>query len=73
MKNVNHKNSEKVENPHTFTSDTNCSVLIKEQLKSSSGKYFFFQRFYLFIHKRHTEREAETQAKGETGSLRGAR
>ena len=27
---------------------------------------------YLFIHERHREREAETQAKGETGSVWGA-
>ena len=26
----------------------------------------------LFIHERHTEREAETQAEGEAGSLQGA-
>ena len=30
----------------------------------------FLKRFYLFIHERHTEREAETQAEGEAGSLR---
>ena len=33
---------------------------------------FFFLRFYLFIHERHTQREAETQVEGEAGSLRGA-
>ena len=32
----------------------------------------FFLRFYLFIHERHTEREAETQAEGEAGSMQGA-
>ena len=26
---------------------------------------FFFLRFYLFIHERHRDREAETQAEGE--------
>ena len=26
------------------------------------------KRFYLFIHERHREREAETQAEGEAGS-----
>ena len=30
----------------------------------------FFKRFYLFI--RDTEREAETQAEGEAGSVQGA-
>ena len=30
--------------------------------------FFFFKRFYLFIH-RHTQREAETQAEGEAGSM----
>lgn len=31
--------------------------------------FFFFLRFYLFIHERHREkREAETQAEGEAGS-----
>ena len=33
----------------------------------------FFLMFYLFIHERHTEREAETQPEGEAGSLQGAR
>ena len=31
-----------------------------------------FLRFYLFIHERHAEREAETKAEGEAGSLQGA-
>ena len=37
--------------------------------------FFFFLRFYLFIHDSHTERdrEAETQAEGEAGSMLGAR
>ena len=30
--------------------------------------FFFFLRFYLFIHDSHREREAETQAEGEAGS-----
>ena len=34
--------------------------------------YFFFSRFYLFIHERQREREAETQAEGEAGSMQGA-
>ena len=33
----------------------------------------FFLRFYLFIHERHREREAETPAEGEAGSMRKAR
>ena len=32
--------------------------------------FLFFKIFYLFIHERH--REAETEAEGEAGSLRGA-
>ena len=35
--------------------------------------YYFFLRFYLFIHGRQREREAETQAEGEAGSVQGAR
>ena len=42
--------------------------LRKEEIECS-----FFKRFYLFIHKRHTQREAETQAEGEAGSIQGAR
>ena len=33
---------------------------------------YFFLRFNLFIHERHTHREAETQAEGEAASLWGA-
>ena len=33
----------------------------------------FLKRFYLFIHERHKEREADTQAEGEAGSMQGAR
>ena len=32
-------------------------------------KPFFFLIFYLFILERHKEREAETQAEGEAGSM----
>ena len=35
--------------------------------------FYFFKDFYLFIHKRHTHTEAETQAEGEAGSMLGAR
>ena len=34
-----------------------------------SHYYYFFLRFYLFIHDRHREREAETQAEREAGSM----
>ena len=34
---------------------------------------FSSKTFYLFIHERHREREAETQAEGEAGSMQGAR
>ena len=37
--------------------------------KSSDVMSLFSPRFYLFIHERHTEREAETQAEGEGGSM----
>ena len=33
---------------------------------------FFFLRFYLFNHERHTLRAAEAQAEGEAGSMQGA-
>ena len=39
-------------------------------VKPAPLKLFFFKRLYLFIHERHTE--AETQAEGEAGFLRGA-
>ena len=35
--------------------------------------FYFFLRFYLFIHDRHRETETETQAEGEAGSMQGAR
>ena len=39
--------------------------------KVGCGKlFFFFLRFYVFIHERH--REAEAQAEGEAGSFQGA-
>ena len=34
---------------------------------------FFFLRFYSFIHEGHREREADTQAEGEAGSMQGTR
>ena len=37
-----------------------------------SGYYFNFVKFYLFIHERHGEREAETQAERGAGSLQEA-
>ena len=48
-------------------------------MKFCSDHYYFFKRFYLFIHSfihsfmRQREREAETQAEGEAGSIQGAR
>lgn len=33
--------------------------------------FFFFKDFYLLIHERPREREAETQTEGEAGSLSG--
>ena len=33
---------------------------------------FFFKIFNLFIHERHTDRKAETQAEGEADSMQGA-
>ena len=33
--------------------------------------YIYFLKI-LFIYERHTEREAETQAEGEVGSMQGA-
>ena len=38
----------------------------------SQGFFFIFLRFYLFIHERHTVREAKTQAEVEAGSMQGA-
>ena len=39
------------------------------------GLFFYLtfkKMFYLFVHERHTERELETQAEGEAGSMQGA-
>ena len=33
---------------------------------------FIYLRFYLFIHERHTERDAQTPAEEEAGSMQGA-
>ena len=41
-------------------------------LKFGNHVFHFFKRFYLFIHEKHTEREADTQAEGEAGSPQGA-
>ena len=47
-----------------------CQVALGE----SHHLFFFFLRFYLFIHEdTEREREAETQAEGEAGSMQGAR
>ena len=48
-----------------------CDLVTKSRIKSL---FYFFLRFYLFIHDRHRkiERGAETQAEGEAGSMPGA-
>ena len=43
------------------------STCRRMKLDHSAEGYVFFLR--LFIHERHTQREAETQAEGEAGSL----
>ena len=56
-----------------FCSSTN--LLEGNKIKYSKHQVFkesFFLTFYLFIHERHREREAEIQAKGEAGSMHGA-
>ena len=40
---------------------------------SGTPKFYLFFKDYLFIHERHTEKEAETQAEREAGSMQGAR
>ena len=42
-------------------------------LRGTKKLFFLFLRFYLFIHERHTQKEAETQAEGEAGSSQGTR
>ena len=45
-------------------------LVLKERILSHlKKKNFFFKRLYLFIHE--TQREAETQAEGEAGSMQG--
>ena len=41
--------------------------------KLESTPKSFFLRFYLFIHEKQRDREVETQAEGEAGSMQGAR
>ena len=66
------------------SSPTSASLLSEESASTSpsassipascSPSFFsFFLRFYLLIHEKHTQRETETQAKGEAGSMQGAR
>ena len=52
---------------------TGPSVMRANAHLASISLTCFVLRFYLCIHERHTHREAETQAEGEAGSLRGAR
>ena len=46
----------------------------KLPLHGCAALFFFFLRFYLFIHDRHTQRKrkVEAQAEGEGGSMQGA-
>ena len=46
-----------------------CSLGVLQLLLLSLSLFF---RFYLVIHERDTQREAETQAEGEAGSNQGA-
>ena len=48
-------------------------IIVVYRKKALIDIIFFFLRFYLFIHERHTQREAETQVEGEAGSTQGAR
>ena len=41
-------------------------------LSEMTSGFIFLKTFYLSIHERHREREVETQAVGEAGSLQGA-
>ena len=41
-------------------------------LSMVKGIIYIFFFFFFVIHERHTEREAETQAEGEVGSIQGA-
>ena len=47
------------------------TVVFEPQVVFPLSIFFFFLRFYLFIHEKYREREAEIQAEGEAGSLRG--
>ena len=54
--------------PDLFSSSLIVSLIVSNGLLKLSS-FFFLLRFYLFIHGRHREREAETQAEGEAGSM----
>ena len=62
----------------TFYITKPWGVLVEQNQLPVGEKFtfFFFLRFYLFINERHTwrggERETETQAEGEAGSMQGA-
>ena len=38
----------------------------------STCRFFFFKKDFIYLFMRDTDREAETQAEGEAGSLQGA-
>ena len=44
----------------------------KNKPPDSTAMQVIFFKLYLFIHERHTEREAKTQAEGKAGFSRGA-
>ena len=54
---------------HSTTESSALAISPFLTRKAGPGLVLFFLRFYLFIHERHTEREAETQAEGEACSL----
>ena len=47
------------------------NVVLKK--KEKERKIFYFFKILFIYYERHTQREAETQAQGEAGSMQGAR
>ena len=60
-------------NKYIFNSHTRLKTSILHLIFLESIVFVFFFKIYLFIHKRYTERETETQAEGEASSLWGTR
>ena len=61
---------------HTHTLGQNCSYHVTfERMTGMVGSmlmefnHHFLKSLYLFIHERHRDREAETLAEGEAGSM----